>query len=261
MKTVIAVHTGTGNSLYIAKQFKNAEIHFIDEFLSGSYDLDDDTDRLGIVFPVYCWGLPYPVREFIREYLGQRDNSSLGYVFGIATCGAFPLYTLYDLSASLADVGIALSYSTSFKLPDAYLPLQKKAVSDEKAREAASLIKGDIERTVHDVENEEIRIPRRGPGWRIIRKFSSVGMKPRKNSTLSVSTKCTGCGLCSRICPMGNIQIENGKASFSDKCISCFACYHRCPENAIDYKGATGQYKGLVATSELFRPGRGIKEE
>ena len=155
MKTVIAVHTGTGNSLYIAKQFKNAEIHFIDEFLSGSYDLDDDTDRLGIVFPVYCWGLPYPVREFIREYLGQRDNSSLGYVFGIATCGAFPLYTLYDLSASLADVGIALSYSTSFKLPDAYLPLQKKAVSDEKAREAASLIKGDIERTVRDVENEE----------------------------------------------------------------------------------------------------------
>ena len=27
-KTVIAIHTGTGNSLYIAKQFKNAEIHF-----------------------------------------------------------------------------------------------------------------------------------------------------------------------------------------------------------------------------------------
>ena len=253
MKTVIAVHTGTGNSLYIAKRFKDAEIHFIDEFLSGYYELPEDTDRLGIIFPVYCWGLPYPVRDFIKGYLAERDNSSLGYVFGIATCGAFPLYTLHDLSASLSDIGIALSYGKSFRLPDAYLPLQKKAVSKEKTDEMAASIEKELEETVKDIEKEEIRIPHRGPGWRIIRAMSSAAMKPRKNDALSIKGKCTGCGTCVRICPMGNISLVDGKAAFSDNCISCFACYHRCPENAIDYKGATGQYEGLVPISDLLR--------
>ena len=58
MNTIIALHTGTGNSLYLAKRIPDAEIHFIDEFLSGSYSLPEDTERLGIIFPVYCWGLP-----------------------------------------------------------------------------------------------------------------------------------------------------------------------------------------------------------
>ena len=53
MKTVIALHTGTGNSLYIAKQIPDAEIHFVEEFLSGGYALPDDTERLGIIFPIY----------------------------------------------------------------------------------------------------------------------------------------------------------------------------------------------------------------
>ncbi len=256
MKTVIALHTGTGNSLYIAKRIPDAEIHFIDEFLSGNYVLPEDTDRLGIIFPVYCWGLPYPVRAFIRECLAKRDNSSLGYVFGLATCGAFPLYTLYDLSASLSDAGIALSYGRSFKLPDAYLPLQKKAVDEGTAKAAAEAIESCLSETVADIMNETIRIPRRGPGWRLVRALSSAGMKPRENKTLRVNSRCTGCGICASVCPMGNISIEDGHPSYADNCISCFACYHRCPENAIDYKGASGQYRGLVETSELMRKGR-----
>ncbi len=253
MKTVIALHTGTGNSLYIAKQIPDAEIHFVEEFLSGGYSLPDDTERLGIIFPVYCWGLPYPVRRFVREYLGNRDNSALGYVFALATCGAFPLYTLHDLSAELSDIGIALSYGESFRLPDAYLPLQKKAVSEEETRKQCNAIAAKLDRVLHDIETESIRIPRRGPGWRIVRAMSKAAMKPRKNDKLSVGSKCTACGICASVCPMENIKIEEGNPSFGDECISCFACYHRCPENAIDYKGASGQYKGLVSTKELMR--------
>ena len=253
MKTIIALHAGTGNSLYIAKQIPNAEIHFISEFLSGEYELPEDTERLGIVFPVYCWGLPYPVREFIKNYLGNRDNSSLGYVFGIASCGAFPLYTLHDLSHSLSEVGIALSYGASVKLPDAYLPLKKKAVSDEETKKQAEAIREKLAAIIDDVENEKIAIPRRGPGWRIIRMLSKTAMQPRENAALVVNDKCTGCGTCASICPMGNITIDNSKPLFGDRCISCFACYHRCPESGIAYKGAIGQYKGLVDTKELRR--------
>ena len=250
MKTIIALHTGTGNSLYIAKRIPDAEIHRMGDFLSGRYELPEDTERLGIVFPVYCWGLPYPVRRFIRECLGRRDNSKLGYVFGLATCGAFPLYTLHDLSAELSDAGIALAYGASFRLPDAYLPLQKKAVTPEATEKMAKDIEPKLEKTIQDISNEEISIPRRGPGWRIVRRISQSAMAPRNNMGIIVN-ECSGCGTCAAICPMGNISIVNGRAAMGPECISCFACYHRCPENAIEYKGATGQYRGLVDTKEL----------
>ena len=251
MSTVIALYTATGNSLYAAKQIPDAEIHFVEEFLSGKYTLPDDTDRLGLVFPVYCWGLPHPIRRFISEYLANRDNSALGYIFAIATCGAFPLYTLHDLSQELAGVGFALSYGASVCLPDAYLPLKKKAVTEEETKKQAAEADKKLESIKDAVMREEILIPHRGPFWRVIRAFSRAGMSPRRNNKLSVSAKCAGCGICASICPEENIEIENGKAVYKDRCISCFACYHRCPENAIDYKGATGQYKGLVETKEL----------
>ena len=123
-----------------------------------------------------------------------------------------------------------------------------KAEETEKTLEKTmSLIKAAID----DTENEKIKLPHRLPGWRIIRKASPA--VAGENKKLSVSKRCTGCGVCAAICPMENISIENGKAVINSNCIKCFACYHRCPVNAIEYGKAQGQYKGLVKTEELRR--------
>ena len=46
--------------------------------------------------------------------------------------------------------------------------------------------------------------------------------------------KCTGCGACMNVCPVGAIQLINGLASIDqDKCQQCEACLAVCPENAI----------------------------
>ena len=47
MKTVLAVFSATGNTLRIAKEIKDAEIHFVEEYLNGDIILDQDTERLG----------------------------------------------------------------------------------------------------------------------------------------------------------------------------------------------------------------------
>ncbi|MCI9191002.1 MAG: 4Fe-4S binding protein [Lachnospiraceae bacterium] len=51
------------------------------------------------------------------------------------------------------------------------------------------------------------------------------------------SLKCIGCGLCEKLCPMGNIAVKNGIAVSGDKCTMCYRCISRCPRQAITLLG------------------------
>lgn len=253
MKTIIAVHTGTGNTLHIASMIKDAEIHFIDEFLSGKYVLPEDTGRLGIMYPVYSFGIPYIVERFIREIIGERDNSSLEYLFAINTNGGFPGSANYALEQLLRENGVNLAYAASIKMPDAYLPVKKRFPSEMNTLALTYKRTKQINRIIKDVENSELKLPRKGFLSKTISKMATASNLPRSGNSLTISDECVGCGICSRICPMDNISMENGKPVFADRCIGCYACYHRCPEHALKYKGAVGQYKGLQDTAKLFR--------
>ncbi len=48
---------------------------------------------------------------------------------------------------------------------------------------------------------------------------------------LTDMNKCTNCGICVRVCPVGSISKEN-VAEVPGICIKCQACVHLCPEDA-----------------------------
>ena len=46
--------------------------------------------------------------------------------------------------------------------------------------------------------------------------------------------KCTGCGICVKVCPNNAISIYRGKAEIDlSKCDDCGECIRACPRNAI----------------------------
>ena len=58
--------------------------------------------------------------------------------------------------------------------------------------------------------------------------------------------KCTGCGLCVKRCPLGNMQLNNmHHPQWNGHCTGCLRCYHICPKHAIEY-GKFTRNKGQV---------------
>jgi MinD superfamily P-loop ATPase len=48
-------------------------------------------------------------------------------------------------------------------------------------------------------------------------------------------SKCTGCGVCEKVCPINRIEITDQKPKWKKeiKCYGCFACINFCPQQAI----------------------------
>lgn len=67
------------------------------------------------------------------------------------------------------------------------------------------------------------------PGARPYRPYGSVPFAPKGNKS------CTGCGICSKVCPTGAISSSAPRKTDTQKCIRCFACVKQCPAFARNF--------------------------
>ncbi|MFA5365462.1 MAG: DUF362 domain-containing protein [Candidatus Bathyarchaeia archaeon] len=52
--------------------------------------------------------------------------------------------------------------------------------------------------------------------------------------------ECTGCGVCTELCPQNAITVVDSKAEFdTDSCFGCGVCIDSCPEKVLEHKTAT----------------------
>jgi NAD-dependent dihydropyrimidine dehydrogenase PreA subunit len=59
---------------------------------------------------------------------------------------------------------------------------------------------------------------------------------------------CTGCGMCTAVCPQEVFVLEDGKATYRDRdaCMECGACMKNCPADAIYVKSGVGCASGII---------------
>ncbi len=242
MTTKLYVYTGTGNSLWIARQLalelKDATLQFISLVPK---EIRPEADRVGIIFPVHIWGLPSRVIQFTHQLQVEHDK----YVFALAVNAGQPAATLLQLQKLLSKRGRTLAAGWSFVLPSNYIPWGGPGPTDaqqrlfSKAQEKVKTIAGMI------LQGERKAVDR-GALWQNIvfswiykMSFPSVHKMDRK---FRVDDKCNRCGVCSAVCPAGNIEMTDGKPTWHHLCEQCLACLQWCPQEAIQYGEKTAKY-------------------
>jgi ferredoxin len=236
------VYTGTGNSLWIARQLalelKEVGLHFM-PYLSRDFEVE--ADAVGIVFPVHIWGLPIRVIRFINHLQVKPET----YFFALAVNAGQPAATLLQLQKLMSRRVWSLALGYSIVMPSNYTPWGGPGPIDTQQR----LFKGAQEK-VKAIAGSILKGARkevdRGPLWQNIlfswiykMSFRSV-YKMDKN--FWVDDKCNSCGICSKVCPAGNIEMMDEKPAWLHRCEQCLACLQWCPQEAIQYGKKTVKY-------------------
>lgn len=264
MKTIIYYFSATGNSLQLArtltKNLPNSKLISMAAVV-GNKTIDTDCEQLGLVFPVFAWGLPRIVSEFVNK-LSVKGKP---YVFAVATCVAIPGNTLIELKALLANKGLDLN--AGFAVSAARSSLMKMNMLDKVIimldHQRKCIKNGDtrLPEIVDTIKCQELHDPETS-SW-AANLFGSTFHKLAINSFKTIDKEfkaegnCIGCGTCSKICPRSNIIIVNNRPVFKQNCELCHACIQWCPKFAIKHPNfdtsLSQQRNPNVLATELFQ--------
>lgn len=235
-KRIIFYFTGTGNSLYIARQLaeENTELLSIPQMVKqGKYEFE--ADEIGIVYPIYGHMPPNMVRRFI-----QKANLKADYLFAVLTYGNRKCNAVEIWDEVSRQAGKRFDYIGTIIMVDNWLPnfdMNEQMKIDKHIPENLQKITAAINggRHWHEPVTEEERQQHQGFMQRS-GLDPEVGFLIKSEKSFTVTDACIDCGICTYVCPRGNYELTSRGAKMSGDCEFCFACIQNCPQKAIQFR-------------------------
>jgi len=241
MKTAIYYFSATGNSLAVAKDLAkgldNAPLIPLAQVLKNP----DATayEVIGLVYPVYMFGLPLIVAEFLRTL---KINPGT-YIFSVTTLGGLKGRAHSLARAILKERGLDLASGFSVIMPGNYTVLYG-AFSEGRQAKIFARQKIRMQEILDCVRQKKRGIMEEQPFllnlllYKMLYRAGSAQI-PFSARRFWITEKCTKCGLCAKICPVENIKIQDGLPIWLAHCQHCMGCLQWCPVQAIQYGNLT----------------------
>ncbi len=248
--------TGTGNSLFLARQLAlelgDAEVTSIPSVIDQ--DLEFGEEAVGIVFPVYCFGIPLIISRFIRK-LPRNENK---YYFALCNAASLSGGAIPIAAKEFKQHGLKLSAGFITHMPSNFIPFGG-AEPEKKQRKKFAKAENKLKQVSEIVRNRQNRLEKSFflIDW-VGRMFGPVWVKgnPKEAKKFRVDDKCDGCGVCVKVCPVDNIELAGGKPEWGMVCEQCLACLQWCPQEAIQIGKCSDKRKRYhhpdVKLSEMF---------
>lgn len=249
---MIIYFSGTGNSRLVAEELGSRLHEQSIRMEDVGKPMEPTGESVGLVFPVYSWGVPPNVGQFLMtlpESFWENVKVNGLPVWVVMTCGDEVAKAPEMLMHILRKRGIEAQSIWSVQMPNNYVLLpgfdvDSGEVEEKKLRDCHGRIAeiaegiGEGRETVDVVRGSW---PRLKTGL-VYPLFKRWGIRPKNWHYRSA---CVGCGICAKSCPQRNIAMVDGHPVWGPACCSCLACYHSCPRHAVEYGKMTarkGQY-------------------
>ena len=232
-KRIILYFTGTGNSLYIARQLadENTEILSIPQMMKqGRHDFA--ADEIGIVYPIYGHMPPNMVRNFIKQ-----SWLLAGYKFAVLTFGMLDFNAAEIWDNISRQSGTTFDYINTIVMVDNWLPdfnMADQIKMDKHIPEQLAKVKDDLGQQKKWVKPATDAARRAHEGFMYFSRLDpDIGFLMRSEKYFQVTDACIGCGICTEVCPRGNYKLTSEGVKGEGDCDFCFSCIHNCPQHAI----------------------------
>lgn len=246
---MIIYFTGTGNSRDIATRISmmltdDDIVELCNETLrSGVISAKRSCEKVVWVFPVYSWGVPPVVAKFIKRADIQGIEDAEHHM--VATCGDDAGLIANQWRKLIRNKGWNAASASTVVMPNTYtlmkgFDVDSEILAKQKLEASGERIAVIVERIKRGATDDDVIKGRYA--WiksRIIYPwFIKFAMSPKPFHAID---SCSGCGLCARQCPLGNINMDKDckRPYWGKECALCLRCYHICPIGAVQYGKAT----------------------
>lgn len=235
---MIYYFSGTGNSKWVADQLASKIGDIAINMIGQTKPPSLDNQTVGLVFPIYAWGVPEPVVDFVSMLSGKPE-----FAFGVCTCGGEAGLAMQSLNSIFP-----LDSAYSVKMPNNYV-MGSELESRERAVSIIAGSKAKLDQIAEQIIAKQpvVDVHTGNLAWLKSNLFNvGFNMAARRTSPFFVTDKCIACGQCARDCPSQTINMIEGRPHWGKKCYQCTACINLCPTKAIEYGKGTatrGRYR------------------
>lgn len=247
MSTQIYYFSGTGNSLFIARELRkllpDTELIPIVKAINEN-NFTTKAKNIGFIFPCHGLTIPIPVRNFVTK----MNAASSDYFFAIATRGAsiFRGFQIIDNSLKKQGKNLNAEFIIDMALNDpklTYFSWPSKEELETFGINALQRLK-NISRTISnkgdDRNDKDSGVVLSHNRWinsilaRLV-PFVTHFVSPHIKKYFYADSKCTGCGTCKKVCTSQKIKMDGDKPVWQRtiECYLCYACLNYCPSEAV----------------------------
>lgn len=257
-KAEIYYFSGTGNSLHVAKELHkrvpNSTMIPIVNLLNEEA-IHSNADLIAVVFPIYMAMAPLPIRKFFEklEVLPTQN------VFAIATRIGTTHNAFKEIDKLLKKKGKCLDGYFSFNMASNDPKFNYKVPTQSEIDALEKIVHTELD-SLTDIILQQKKYREKDKNYLTKLPFlgliSSMSLLSEKfKDNLYADEKCTGCGICERVCLSEKIKLIDNKPVWQEtiRCYKCSACLNYCPEQSVQIKSFTeknGRYSHPYATIE-----------
>ena len=261
MRAILYYFSGTGNTRRIgealARELKllghETDIYSIKA--GSTPPPPDGYDRVIVAYPVHAFNAPSSVLKFLKK-LPKGEKFIPAYLLYTSgeplrlnhASGIVPKRILKRKGYPvLGELHYVMPYNIIFRHSDGMAARMNRAAELKLPDDARMIAAGNG-------NLQKVGFLRRFAAFVLRIEHSAM---PLIGRGFRVSKACTGCGLCVKNCPQGNIKMVNGKPKFGGSCVGCMGCSFGCPKDAVRISLLNGwrvngnySFEGVPATDD-----------